>query len=230
MNLWTVEAPPLDVWGQLALDEWLLNRPDGDFHLRFHRWEGGPAASFGYAMRRADAERTLDPHLRANCARRLTGGGVMRHGADVTFSCAFPYPASQGVWNPLAVYRTIQEAIGRGFQEAGFDVCLLATPVMPRHPHYFNPMRPPVALELMGLDGTNLLWAALRRRRTRVLYEGTIRMAGARTRSAEIEMAVRRGFEMASHRDGWTPMEWSPDPVFAALRDKYRSAEWLSLR
>lgn len=231
MNLQLVEAPPLDVWGQMALDEWFLDRPEASSALlfRFYRWEGGPAATHGYAVRLADAERALEAHFRANCTRRLTGGGVTRHGADVAFSCVFPYPA-EAAWKPLGVYRMLHEAIGRGFQDAGFDVCIRATPVPVIPDRFGHGLRQPVALDLMALDGSRLLGGALRRRRGRVLYQGSVQMPDARSRAPEIEAAVLRGIEMAVHRGDWTPLPWHPDHAFSLLRDKYRSPSWRSLR
>lgn len=229
MNLLLVEAPPLDVWGQMALDEWFLDRPGTDFHLRFYRWEGGPAASYGYGVPRAAAGRELEAHLLANSTRRLTGGGVNRHGADVTFSCIFPYPV-EAAWKPLGVYRMLHEAIGRGFQNAGFDICIRATPVSVIPDRFGHGMRQPVALDLMALDGSRLLGGALRRRRGSVLYQGSIQMPDARSRADDIESAVRCGIEMAVHREGWQTLSWHPDDAFARLRDKYRSPAWRNRR
>lgn len=229
MNLCLVEAPPLDVWGQMALDEWFLDRPGPRLHLRFYRWEGGPAATYGYAVPRAAAESGLEAHFLANSTRRLTGGGVNRHGADVTFSCIFPYPPD-AAWKPLGVYRMLHEAIGRGFQNAGFDVCIRATPVSVIPDRFGHGLRQPVALDLMALDGSRLLGGALRRRRGCVLYQGSIQMLDARSQAAGIEAAVRHGIEMAAHREDWQTLSWTPDGAFARLRDKYRSAAWRDRR
>lgn len=222
MRLFLVESEELDVWGQLALDEWMLDRAGGDVFLRFHSWTGGPAASFGYAQRHAPAVAELPPHLRANCARRLTGGGLLRHGADVTFSCVFPY--SRAAWNPLGAFRILHEAIGRAFQEAGFDVCLVAAPVERPARRGF---RVPVLLDVMGLDGELMVRGAFRKRRGSVLYEGSVRMDGARSRADSIVAAVQYGLETAIHRADWEPYPWKPDGEFARLREKYRAPAWL---
>jgi len=225
VQLFLVESEALDVWGQLALDEWFLDRGGGDVFLRFHSWTGGPAATFGYARSHAGTVAELPPHLRANCARRLTGGGLVRHGADVTFSCVFPY--ARAAWNPLAAFRILHEAIGRAFQEAGFDVCLVATPVDRPARRGF---RVPVLLDVMGLDGERMVRGAFRRRRGTVLYQASVRMDGARGRADSIVAAVQYGFETAIHRSDWEAFPWTPDGAFRRLREKYRSPAWLERR
>lgn len=225
MQLFLVQSEALDVWGQLALDEWLLDRQEEDVFLRFHAWAGGPAASFGYAGRHAEAVAELPPHLRANCARRLTGGGLVTHGSDVSFSCVFPY--ARAAWNPLGAFRILHEALGRAFQEAGFDVCLVAAPVERPARRGF---RVPVLLDVMGLDGELMVRGAFCKRRGNVLYEGSVRMDGARGRAESIVAAVQYGFETAIHRSDWEPLAWTPDGAFEKLREKYRSSAWLERR
>jgi hypothetical protein len=72
----------------MAIDEALLEsapmleRPV----LRFYSWNE-PAASFGYFQKHAEIERMT--HLRP-LVRRPTGGGLVPHDADWTYSVAFP--------------------------------------------------------------------------------------------------------------------------------------------
>lgn len=230
-SLLLLETPPLDVWGQMALDEWLLDLDEPSLCLRFHRWAGGPAASFGYSRPIAEIQSSLPPHLRAHCTRRLTGGGLSRHGGDVGFSCVFPYPSP--TWNPLAVRRVLNEAVGRGFQNLDLEVCLVARPLPP-------PARPRVAknpffrqaidLELTALDDSRILHVAMCHRRDRVLCQCIVVMPDARGLEPQIHAAVRSGFEMAVHTQASTPLDWSPDARFAALREKYHSPEWVYRR
>jgi len=90
---------PADVWllldsGQcdygfnMAMDETLLEFAPETNHpvLRFYGWTQ-PAASFGYFQRIADIERAT--HLRP-LVRRPTGGGLVAHDADWTYSVIVP--------------------------------------------------------------------------------------------------------------------------------------------
>lgn len=98
----------------MALDEALLEamprlqKPV----LRFYGWTE-PAASFGYFQKHADVERAtmLRPLI-----RRPTGGGVVPHDNDWTYSLAFP-PAHK--WHSLKAeesYRRVHQWIQAAFE------------------------------------------------------------------------------------------------------------------
>ena len=102
MNGWLLESLPLDVFGQMALDETLAQTRPEAFLLRFFRW-AGPAATFGYAQLFREVERALPPGIGATCTRRPTGGGIVPHLDDLTFSCVFPQsPSLRRFNNPVS--------------------------------------------------------------------------------------------------------------------------------
>ena len=72
----------------MALDEALLERSAllNQPVLRFYSWTE-PAATFGYSQHYAEIEKVT--HLRP-LVRRPTGGGLVPHDADWTYSLAFP--------------------------------------------------------------------------------------------------------------------------------------------
>ena len=114
MNHWlSIDSGKGEAAFNMALDEALLEamarlqKPA----LRFYGWTE-PAASFGYFQKFADVERAtrLRPLM-----RRPTGGGIVPHDADWTYSFAVP-PGQE--WHRLAAtesYRRIHEWIQRGF-------------------------------------------------------------------------------------------------------------------
>ena len=114
MNLWLLldsgSRPPAF---NMALDEALLEavarlqKPV----LRFYGWTE-PAATFGYFQKYAEVERTT---LLRPLVRRPTGGGIVPHDADWTYSLVFP-PGHE--WHSLkaeASYRRIHEWIQAAF-------------------------------------------------------------------------------------------------------------------
>jgi lipoyl(octanoyl) transferase len=69
----------------MAVDEWLLRNATLPV-LRAYRW-ARPAVSFGYFMKFAEIEPALDGR---DPVRRWTGGGIVEHGADWTYSLIVP--------------------------------------------------------------------------------------------------------------------------------------------
>ena len=97
----------------MALDEALLESISrlGRPVLRFYGWTE-PAATFGYFQKYADVERAT--HLRP-LIRRPTGGGIVPHDADWTYSLVFP-PGHE--WHSLKAeesYRRVHEWIQAAF-------------------------------------------------------------------------------------------------------------------
>ena len=69
----------------MAIDEALLETANAA-SIRFYRWQS-PAISFGYFGRFADvAEYASERDL----VRRWTGGGIVFHGEDLTYSIVIP--------------------------------------------------------------------------------------------------------------------------------------------
>jgi lipoate-protein ligase A len=110
----------------MALDEALLEAVSrlGRPVLRFYGWTE-PAATFGYFQKHADVERAT--HLRP-LIRRPTGGGIVPHDADWTYSLAFP-PGHE--WHSLKAeesYRRVHEWIQKAFAKLKVATELAPTP------------------------------------------------------------------------------------------------------
>lgn len=88
-EVWSLlRTPPAAAAWNMAVDEFLMSRAAdaGSPTLRFYSW-AEPAATFGYFQRHADIASwtPLRPLI-----RRPTGGGLVPHDADWTYSMAFP--------------------------------------------------------------------------------------------------------------------------------------------
>jgi lipoate-protein ligase A len=116
MNSWLLlQSGPGNPALNMALDEALLESTSrlGRPVLRFYGWTE-PAATFGYFQKYADVERAT--HWRP-LIRRPTGGGIVPHDADWTYSLAFP-PGNE--WHLLKAeesYRRIHEWIQSAFRK-----------------------------------------------------------------------------------------------------------------
>jgi len=121
-----LQSGPADPSTNMALDEALLRAAPrlSQPVLRFYGWNK-PAASFGYFQKYADVERLT--HLRP-LVRRPTGGGLVPHDADWTYSLAFP---PSHFWYALCAresYRRIHEWIQSAFQILGLATELAPLP------------------------------------------------------------------------------------------------------
>src|SRR5580658_9534593 len=97
----------------MALDEALLQlAPElGRPVLRFYGWLE-PAATFGYSQHYADIEKLtlLRPLL-----RRPTGGGLVPHDSDWTYTLAFPPTDSWYALKAVESYQRVHEWIQSAF-------------------------------------------------------------------------------------------------------------------
>lgn len=182
-----ITTPPLSVFEHMALDEGLVRGRPGKITLRFYHWTPGPAVTFGYAqfireVRRQTAERTA---FAGPLCRRPTGGGVVYHRDDLTFSLIFP---SQD--RPAEIYKHLHGAIAAalalsGFSTRVFDRKLPAAAYAPSQQHQANAcFVNPVENDLLAPGGQKMLGGAIRRFGSTVLYQGSLQMPGARQNPA----------------------------------------------
>jgi lipoate-protein ligase A len=201
----------------MALDEALLeSAPElGRPVLRFYGWIEG-AASFGYFLKFTEMERLT---LLRPLVRRPTGGGLVPHESDWTYSLAFP---PQHPWYGLKAvesYRRVHEWIRDAF--ARLNVATTLAPVS----------RSKNAGQcFVGAEEFDLLWqgrkiagAAQRRTRTGLLIQGSIQpppisLAREKWQSAMCEVATEQ-WEVK-----WNVLEMSE--ALAEMTDRLQGAKY----
>ena len=89
-----IETSPLDVYGQMATDEALCETLPAAHVLRFYNW-ASPGVTFGYSQRRKAVLEAVAAAKTSitDIVRRPTGGGIVFHETDITFSFIFPSPS-----------------------------------------------------------------------------------------------------------------------------------------
>lgn len=225
-----LESGPLDAAGQMALDEALLEGvADGVTALRFYRWApaGDPCAvTFGFSQAYETAEAAARARLggvSVPMVRRATGGGVVVHGADVTFSLVFPWPTLS---DPSLVYKDVHLAVHLGFKACGVATGLWSPSRAPGlRPDCFAGPEPK---DLVSAEGSKALGGALRRRRGRGLYQGSLRPEVLGVPAATAREAVAEGLSVA-----WKALFARAEPApavaarAAALRlERYSTDRW----
>jgi lipoate-protein ligase A len=169
MHSWLlIESGPGDPAFNMALDEALLRAASGLGRpvWRLYSWTE-PAATFGYFQHYAEVERLVQ--LRP-LIRRPTGGGIVPHDGDWTYSLAFP-PGSEWYALPaIESYRRVHEWIQAAFTRLGFNAELAKASHKAHAGQCF-----------VGHEKFDLLWrgqkiagAAQRRTRDGLLIQGSV--------------------------------------------------------
>ncbi len=190
----------------MALDEALLQEASrlGRPVLRFYGWIE-PAASFGYFQRYAEVEQ-MTP-LRP-LVRRPTGGGVVPHDADWTYSLVFP--PTDG-WYALAAtesYRRVHEWVRAAFARLNLESELAPARKKAGPGQCFQ-----------GHEVSDVLWrdrkiagAAQRRTREGLLIQGSVQASQLALTRADWETAM---CEAARDEQGATWSTLEPDGPLA---------------
>ncbi len=191
----------------MALDEALLEAMPrlGQPVLRLYRWKQ-PAASFGYFQKYAEVERltSLRPLV-----RRPTGGGIVPHDADWTYTVAVP-PSDP--WYSLTAIESYRRA--HEWLRDAFAACGIETRLAPQ-PYHDQPGQCFVGYEQFDLlwRGRKIAGAAQRRRRDGLLIQGSIQPGGLPIPRSDWQRAM---YEAPSRTTGvlWTDLV--PDAALEA--------------
>jgi len=113
-----LNTPPASAAYNMALDEALLEAVAGLERpvLRLYAWNE-PAASFGYFQKIAEIEKAT---LLRPLIRRPTGGGLVPHQADWTYSLAFPPGHPWHALHARESYEKVHQWILRSLARLGF--------------------------------------------------------------------------------------------------------------
>ncbi|MFA5160882.1 MAG: hypothetical protein WC421_01435 [Elusimicrobiales bacterium] len=222
-------TPPLDVYEHMALDDEAASlEPADGFTLRVYNWNGG-GATFGYAQFHEEAARAVPPG--APATRRPTGGGVVPHDFDMTFSCVFP-PSAQ---RPPEIYALLHGAFYAALERGGVECSLCggeggAAAYAPSAAGEAQAcFRNPVPRDIAGKNGGKILGGALRKYAGATLYQGSLQLPGARARSAETGGLFMEELSRALGIS-WTRADAPPSRLESARRlaaERYRSRQWI---
>jgi lipoate-protein ligase A len=228
VNSWlAIHSGNGDAAFNMALDEALLEaaaRLDAPV-LRFYGWTQ-PAATFGYFQKFSAVERAT---LLRPLVRRPTGGGIVPHDSDWTYSFAVP-PHQE--WHSLAAiesYRRIHEWIQRAFAKMKIPTELApdkkATGGSPEIPGEC----------FTGHEKFDLLWhgkkiagAAQRRNKLGLLIQGSVQPPPISVARSEWEKAMRL---VATEDFSIVWKDFCPDEPLSAraaelARQKYSQASY----
>jgi lipoate-protein ligase A len=196
----------------MALDEALLGAAVEPL-LRTYRWER-PAVSFGYFGRFASVAAAWPGR---ECVRRITGGGAVPHGDDVTYSLIVPAGHPFAGWKAQAIYRAVHETLGRILAAASAVAELAGARIGPGTGACFES---PVEFDLLA-DGRKIAGAAMKRTREGLLIQGSIQHTAGLD---QIAPRLATAFANTVNRRAISPDIRAKADVL--VRMKYGSAAW----
>ena len=151
----------------MAIDESLLRHAQTPL-LRIYGWEE-VCVSIGYFQKASVVP------AETSFVRRYTGGGLVEHGKDLTYTLVLPADHPLTVAGTLPTYRAIHLGVASALRAAGVD-CQLAT-AQPKKDHASCFLKP-VPADVLGPKGNKLAGAAQRRTKQGCLHQGSILLPG----------------------------------------------------
>jgi lipoate-protein ligase A len=219
-----LSAPPLGAAGQMALDEAVLvSSPADSLILRVYRWAGRDC-TFGFSRPYAEAAAACAGRgwTGARPVRRATGGGIVFHDGDLTFSLVFPWDRAMA---PGEVYSDVHRGVHRALKSRGVETLL--------HDPSDKPAGAAAAcfaraepLDLTDASGRKVLGGALRKKGGRGLYQGSLRPEGLGLSMEKLAAAVVEGAVLEFGARPETGLREAWLALGRSLEARYASDEW----
>lgn len=211
---WWPDEVVRDGFENMAVDDWLLETAEHPV-LRIYRWAEG-WGSFGYFVADRDAARAL-PGLRR--VRRRTGGGIVDHRADWTYTLVVPAGGELASLRGGSSYRVIHAALAAALREGGLSVALAPELGPARGGVCF--VRP-VEYDLLDAAGRKVAGAGQRRSSRGLLHQGSVALDVDRGLGERLVGHLAERFGAFGGRVDAAEI--------AARAARYRAPDWLGRR
>ncbi len=225
MNWFFLQSGAGDAAFNMALDEALLEAMPRlqTPVLRFYGWTQ-PAATFGYFQKFSEVEAAT--HLRP-LIRRPTGGGIVPHDADWTYSAIFP---AGHEWHSLKAeesYRRIHDWLRLAFAELKVETELAPCCHQPKAQ---SPKPKAISACFIGHEKSDLLWhgkkiagAAQRRNKLGLLIQGSVQPPPGSPERTDFEPAMA---QVGRQQFAAAGIDWEPDAELRLLVEKLRAEKY----
>ena len=231
------DATPRSAAVNMAIDEALLETAKVP-SIRFYRWNS-PALSFGYFGKFADVANYAP---RRDLVRRWTGGGIVFHGDDLTYSIVIPANDPAFSESSMLIYEKIHCALRSALLANGeraelapvAGVVDAGAAIIDRgYSCFANPVRADVMV-----NGRKVAGAAQRRTRGGLLHQGSIQLATGWVRVAATTgdvdlgngLAERFAKELSEGRNEKSLSNTLVERAEKIAEQKYNTKNWLQGR
>lgn len=199
----------------MAVDEALLHSNESPV-FRFYSW-GEPQITFGFF---GDLKTVTRMHPGLRLTRRWTGGGIVEHGEDFTWSLCVP--AGDPVFSLRGgeVYRLLHQSLAEALAEVG-----VVSASAQQGRAGVSCFSSPVHHDLIDSSG-KIAGGALRKTRKGILYQGSVLVAP--DLHADLAKCLISRLGLFSLKEDLSPSEYTMACRLEQLR--YASIEWLAGR
>ena len=219
LNLWHDPSPRSGA-ANMAVDQVLLENISDIPLLRFYSWDR-PSVSFGYFESLATA-RTIFNEKTLDYIRRWTGGGIVDHRADLTYTLAIPHTHPWAALRGAESYRIIHEAVAEALNETETKCMLISENSGNDSVACFAN---PVAYDIVTPAGDKLAGAGQKRTRHGLLHQGSI--IGI-TDTSKWQASFTR--LLTESVIPWTPEVSFFTAVNELVASRYGTQEWIEKR
>lgn len=200
----------------MAIDEALLQTTRIPL-LRFYRWSE-PSVSFGYFGRFDEAQEFARGRV---LVRRWTGGGIVPHGDDLTYSVIIPASDLASRFSSGEIYRMVHHAIARSLRAVGIQTSLAQNAAPKISDSCFAN---PVLADVIEA-GHKIAGAAHRKTREGLLHQGSIQRRNLGQRFHE-----KLARSLSSEVRAWQPTANLIEMGKKLAAEKYATEAWLRRR
>ncbi len=237
MNLEILPTRTAGAAENMAIDFLLLQRyPRATVpRFRHYAWRA-PAFTFGYAQKINFVRTQLPPDEHFDLCRRPTGGGIVDHREDWTYSLVIPRGHPLEEQRAAQSYRVIHEALAAALVAQGVNAVTKPSEVDPEDAAEATGVcfqRPEVHDVVHALSGAKIAGAAQKRNKHGLLFQGSIWRPAAGVgidwelfRDAFI-LLLSKALGNEAQTTPWPDL--NEDEV-SGLGEQYSSREWIEYR
>lgn len=214
-----------DPYFNMAIDEVLLansQQQDGQVLVRIYRWDR-PAVSFGSAQ--ICPQELADKYT---LVRRPTGGGVVYHDVDLTYTVVVPPGHSIMQLDRMESYKIFHEALLMKMTENGVAAQLESVGSEHVDRSTMQCFVSPSRFDLVAPSGSKYAGAAQRRTRSGILHQGSIKLEAAdgswEKLCSELLESLKIKFDVEYL--AWEPAQAVIDEAESLARSKYATEKW----